>query len=115
MYLYDDIDQRLVDERVRQFRDQARRFLDGRLSEDEFFVDATLPLHELAELSELELESDDVSTVGGYVTEKFGRLPTLGETIDVEGGWLATVTRTDGHRIVQLQFRRTLPAGTSPT
>jgi sulfite reductase (NADPH) hemoprotein beta-component len=36
MYLYDEIDQQLVDERVRQFRDQTRRFLDGRLSEDDF-------------------------------------------------------------------------------
>jgi len=36
MYLYDEIDQRLVDERVAQFRDQTRRFLDGKLSEDDF-------------------------------------------------------------------------------
>jgi sulfite reductase (NADPH) hemoprotein beta-component len=36
VYLYDAIDQRLVDERVRQFRDQTRRFLAGQLSEDEF-------------------------------------------------------------------------------
>ena len=36
MYRYDDIDQRLVDERVRQFRDQTRRFLEGKLSEEEF-------------------------------------------------------------------------------
>ncbi len=36
MYRYDDIDQRLVDERVAQFRDQTRRFLEGRLSEDDF-------------------------------------------------------------------------------
>ena len=36
MYLYDDIDQRLVDERVAQFRDQTRRFLAGKLSEDDF-------------------------------------------------------------------------------
>ena len=36
MYHYDEIDQRLVDERVVQFRDQTRRFLAGRLSEDEF-------------------------------------------------------------------------------
>src|SRR3954462_13023695 len=36
MYLYDEIDQRIVDERVRQFRDQTRRFLAGKLSEDEF-------------------------------------------------------------------------------
>src|SRR3954470_13750603 len=36
MYIYDDIDQRMVDERVAQFRDQTRRFLAGKLSEDEF-------------------------------------------------------------------------------
>jgi sulfite reductase (NADPH) hemoprotein beta-component len=36
VYLYDEIDQRLVDERVRQFRDQTRRFLAGQLSDEEF-------------------------------------------------------------------------------
>src|SRR6188474_271669 len=36
MYKYDSIDQRLVDERVAQFRDQTRRFLAGKLSEDDF-------------------------------------------------------------------------------
>ena len=36
MYQYDRIDQRFVDERVAQFRDQTRRFLAGELSEDEF-------------------------------------------------------------------------------
>ncbi len=36
MYRYDEIDQRLVDERVRQFRDQTRRFLEGKLPEEEF-------------------------------------------------------------------------------
>ena len=36
MYRYDSFDQRLVDERVAQFRDQTRRFLAGELTEDEF-------------------------------------------------------------------------------
>ncbi len=36
MYLYDEIDQHIVNERVAQFRDQTRRFLAGKLSEDEF-------------------------------------------------------------------------------
>ena len=36
MYRYDTYDQRLVDERVAQFRDQTRRFLAGELTEDEF-------------------------------------------------------------------------------
>ena len=36
MYRYDAFDQRLVDERVAQFRDQTRRYLAGELTEDEF-------------------------------------------------------------------------------
>jgi len=36
MYIYDEVDQALVEERVAQFRDQTRRFIDGRLSEDNF-------------------------------------------------------------------------------
>ncbi|AVR88348.1 MULTISPECIES: nitrite/sulfite reductase [Thauera] len=36
MYRYNETDQRLVDDRVRQFRDQMQRYLDGRLSEDDF-------------------------------------------------------------------------------
>ncbi|MCA9528300.1 MAG: nitrite/sulfite reductase, partial [Myxococcales bacterium] len=36
MYRYNALDQRIVDERVGQFRDQVRRRLSGELSEDEF-------------------------------------------------------------------------------
>ncbi len=36
MYVYDEIDQALVEDRVAQFRDQTRRFLAGSLSEDNF-------------------------------------------------------------------------------
>ena len=36
MYLYDEIDQTLVNERVAQFRDQTARFMAGELAEDEF-------------------------------------------------------------------------------
>ncbi len=36
MYQYDQYDQQIVDERVAQFRDQTQRYLDGKLSEDEY-------------------------------------------------------------------------------
>jgi len=36
MYVYDQVDRNLVNERVAQYRDQVRRFLAGDLSEDEF-------------------------------------------------------------------------------
>jgi sulfite reductase (NADPH) hemoprotein beta-component len=36
VYIYDSIDQTIIEDRVAQFRDQTRRFLAGRLSEDDF-------------------------------------------------------------------------------
>jgi len=38
MYVYDPVDQQLVEQRVAQFADQTRRFLDGQLTEDDFRV-----------------------------------------------------------------------------
>jgi len=36
MYLYNEFDQTLVNERVEQFRDQTKRFLEGNLTEEQF-------------------------------------------------------------------------------
>ena len=36
MYVYDEFDQKILDERVAQYRDQTQRFLDGTLSEEQF-------------------------------------------------------------------------------
>lgn len=36
MYVYDQYDQHIIEDRVRQFRDQTRRFLAGELAEEEF-------------------------------------------------------------------------------
>lgn len=38
MYHYDELDQTLIEQRVAQFRSQTRRFLDGKLSEDDFRI-----------------------------------------------------------------------------
>ncbi|WP_028451802.1 nitrite/sulfite reductase [Chitinilyticum aquatile] len=36
MYIYDEYDQKIVDQRVAQYRDQTRRYLAGELTDDEF-------------------------------------------------------------------------------
>ncbi|MGY0565805.1 MAG: nitrite/sulfite reductase, partial [Paraglaciecola chathamensis] len=38
MYQYNEVDQKLVDERVEQYRDQTRRYLAGELPEDDFLA-----------------------------------------------------------------------------
>ena len=36
MYVYDEYDHAIIEDRVKQFRDQTNRYFDGKLSEDEF-------------------------------------------------------------------------------
>jgi CBS domain containing-hemolysin-like protein len=80
-----------------------------RVSPDEFVVAATLGLHELNEMLGLDLESTEVSTVGGYVTQLIGHLPKPGEQARIED-FEATVTKSDGRRVFEVNFKR-VPAG----
>ncbi len=74
------------------------------LSESEFVVQGSLGLYELKDLIGLELESADVSTIGGYVTHLIGHLPQVGEQTRIEG-YLVTITQGDGRRIIELNFK----------
>jgi CBS domain containing-hemolysin-like protein len=75
------------------------------VSADEFIVEGSLGLYELNDLVGLELESADVSTVGGYVTHLIGHLPKEGEQTQIED-YQVTIMKTDGRRVVQLRFKR---------
>ena len=77
-----------------------------RLNQDEFLVEGTLGLYELKDLIGLELEDEDVSTIGGYVTHLLGHLPKQGETVRIDE-YMVTVTKADTRRVVQLHFKRT--------
>jgi CBS domain containing-hemolysin-like protein len=60
-------------------------------------------------IPDLELDSGEVTTVGGYLTQQLGRFPEAGETLEVLG-YEARVTSTDGRRVGQIHFRKLVPA-----
>jgi CBS domain containing-hemolysin-like protein len=76
-----------------------------RSNENEFTVKGTLGLYELNDFTDLELESAEVSTVGGYIVNLLGHIPRAGEQVRV-GEYLATVLQSDGRRIGALKFQR---------
>src|SRR5213082_1154480 len=76
-----------------------------KISVGEFTVDGTLGLYELNDLAKLELESADVSTVGGYVTHLLGHLPKTGEQVKIDN-YLVTVSQADSRRVKQLNFKK---------
>jgi len=84
------------------------------INDSEFVIEGSMTLNDLAGMSdELELDSGEVTTVGGYITQQLGRFPEVGEAIEING-WEAKVTSTDGRRVGQVHFLRLEPvtAGT---
>ncbi|HEY5540431.1 MAG TPA: hemolysin family protein [Coriobacteriia bacterium] len=70
------------------------------MGEGRFCVDARLPVDDLNELLGTEIDID-ADSVGGLFTELAGRIPSLGESVEIEGLRL-TVTDLQGTRIRQL-------------
>jgi CBS domain containing-hemolysin-like protein len=105
MVTLEDVLEELVGEIQDEFDTPLRENGFDRLNDGEFEVDGKMPLYELAEHSDLELESEEVSTIGGYITSQVGHLPGVGETAEIEG-YEATVKAMDGRRILRLHFKR---------
>jgi CBS domain containing-hemolysin-like protein len=80
------------------------------INDNEFVIEGSMTLNDLTEMAdELELDSGEVTTVGGYITQQLGRFPEVGEMVEIHG-WEAKVTSTDGRRVGQVHFRRLEPA-----
>ena len=67
------------------------------LSDGKLRVNARFSLFELGELFELELDDEDVDSVGGLLTKQLGRLPKLGDTVEFSG-LVFTADRIEGRR-----------------
>ena len=108
----DNVIEELVGEIQDEFDAEKPEF--KRVDADEFTVEGGLGLYELHDIAGLDLESADVSTVGGYVTHLIGHLPKQGETVRIED-YTVTITQTDGRRVGQVHFKRLPDAGKKAT
>jgi len=79
----------IVDEYDREIPDVEE------LEEGVFRVNARFPLFELGELLEIELEDEDVDSVGGWLVKALGRLPKASDRVEVSGLEL-TADRVEG-------------------
>ncbi len=116
MVTLEDVLEELVGDIQDEFDTEKAEF--QKINANEFTVDGTLGLYELNELAGLELESPDVSTIGGYVTHLLGHLPKQGEQVRIDS-YLVTVSQTDARRVKQLHFKKTadvkpVEVGTKP-
>jgi len=70
---------------------------------DDVLVKGAASIYVVAERLGLEIDNPDEATIGGHVLELLGRIPKLGEVIDVDGR-RAEVTDVDDTRVIELRF-----------
>jgi len=71
-------------------------------SDGTLLVDARLSIEEFEEYFDIEVEREKFDTVGGYVVEKCGRVPAVGETVRVD---MFDIVVVQGDRRVLRQLR----------
>lgn len=89
----------LIEELVGDISDEYDREVElvEEVGEGRYRVSARLPVDELGELFGLELDDEDVDTVGGLFAKALGRLPGPGAVVTTSGLHL-TADRTEGRR-----------------
>lgn len=51
------------------------------IQEDVFIVDGLTPIHDVEEKLNMEIEEEEVSTIGGLITSELGKIPDAGQTV----------------------------------
>lgn len=89
----------LIEELVGDISDEYDREIEQveELAEGSFRVSARLAIDELGDLFGLEIEDDEVDSVGGLLTKALGRLPVAGSVAHYSG-LILTAERTEGRR-----------------
>lgn len=75
-----------------------------RQANDHYLIAALTPIEDFNEHFGTGLSEDEFDTVGGIVTQAFGHLPTVGETIVLEK-FSFRVIEADGRQIHQMEMR----------
>ncbi|HEY3108830.1 MAG TPA: hemolysin family protein [Chloroflexota bacterium] len=75
------------------------------ISEDEAIFDATVSIDDVNDALKLNLEGEDVDTIGGLLYERLGKVPALGDQTELEGV-LLRVESTAGRRIRKVRVTR---------
>ncbi len=99
----DNVVEEIVGDIQDEFDQEVSEF--RRIDENSFEVDGTLNLYELAEHAGLEIESEEVTTIGGYMTHLLGHLPKVGESVTISDYEVVTL-KADARRVHQLRFTR---------
>ena len=103
----------LVEEIVGEIRDEydVEQEMVLLVSENEAVMDARIPFEDVREMFQLNIDqTEDYATLGGFITNRIGRFPRAGESVDVAGVRF-TVESVEGRRIRRVRAQRLARAG----
>ncbi len=92
----EDILEVIVGEIQDEFDDEDEEIIE--VGEGIYICDARTPIDEINERLDLDLPEEDAETLGGFVFEKFGRIPANQEKISYNG-YEFIVQEIEGHKI----------------
>ena len=98
----------LVEEIVGEIRDEydVEQEMVLLVSESEAVMDARIPFEDVREMFQLDIDpTEDYDTLGGFVTNRLGRFPRAGESVDAAGVRF-TVESVEGRRIRRVRAQR---------
>lgn len=99
----------LVEELVGEIYDETDPDLDSvrREPDGTVVIPGRFPIHDLTDI-DVELPDGDYATIAGLVLDRLGRMPTVGESVEVDG-WQLMVRRLHRHSVTEIALRRLDP------
>jgi len=97
----------LIEEIVGEIRDEFDREEQPVMSvnENEAILDARVSIDDLNEMFELQIQKDDFDSVGGFIVNELGRMPSVGDTVRFNGVSLKVLS-VAGRRIKKVRVFR---------
>jgi CBS domain containing-hemolysin-like protein len=101
----------LIEEIVGEIQDEydVEPQMIERVSDNEYRVDARVPLDDINDLLGTNWEAEDSDTIGGFVYEQLGRIPAPEDRVEI-GSYMINVLSTEGARLKELSIVRVSPA-----
>jgi CBS domain containing-hemolysin-like protein len=100
----------LVEEIVGEIRDEydAGEEAVQQINDDEAIVDARVSIDDLNEMFDMSIQKEDFDSVGGFIVNELGRIPSVGDTVRVNGISLKVLS-VAGRRIKKVRVVKLPP------
>ncbi len=97
----------ILEEIVGEIQDEydPEEFFMQYISDDEYIFNARMDLDDINDIMSIDLPTDEADTLGGLVYNQLGRVPEIGDVLDL-GHLHLTVLDVEGRRIGQVKVQR---------